>query len=188
MSLKSVFVCICVFAAQWSVAQGDSTSTEKSIKIKFDAKITSIEELGAKLDVASVLLLRDNVPMDSTITQRARAYFELDTGYIYRIVFKKNGYMNKNLVIDTHEIPGDFKKKSKLKVEIGLFKKKADFHVEFLDKEPIGIASYNFISKKIMWDAEYTRLMVEKIIESTLEYAKNKDERKKSLNERRKKL
>jgi hypothetical protein len=60
-----------------------------------------------------------------------------------------------------------------------LFKSKPNLDLSFLNTKPIGVATYNFISKKIQWDAEYTRLMIDKIIQATVEHydnTKNKDE------------
>ncbi len=149
---------------------------DKPIKIVFDAKITSVELVGAKINVASVKLFKNNLPIDSIVTQKGRCFFPLDTGQVYKVEFSKTGYVSKHLVVDTRGIPTDYKKKSKLKVDVALFRVKRGLNVDFLAKKPMGIATYNFVDKKMRWDTEYTRIIVEKIIESTLEYNKNKDE------------
>ena len=50
------------------IAQSSAVEVEKPIVIKFDAKITSIEKLGATIDVASVKMFRNN--MDDIFLQK----------------------------------------------------------------------------------------------------------------------
>ena len=45
-----------------------------------------------------------------------------------------------------------------------LFHFRGNENISFLDKEPVSIAYYNEIKKEIMWDFEYNRSIVEKII------------------------
>lgn len=149
--------------------------SQSSVEIKFDAKITNIDELGAKLEVVKVVLWEDDGPKDSIITQNGRAFFELDTGHVYKVYFSKNGFVGKHLLINTRQAPLDVKNKINLKVDVGLFKEKNGLDVSFLEKQPIGIATFNFISEELEWNTEYTRLIVEKIIAATIEYTKQKE-------------
>ena len=123
-------------------------NTDK-IVIKFDAKISSVEEVGAKLNVVKVTVVRNNIKIDSTIAQNGRCILTLDTGYVYKIYFQKSGYVSKHLLVNTKELPTSFSKKSTIKVDMSLFKAKSNLDLSFLDTKPIGIASYNFVSKKI---------------------------------------
>ena len=52
----------------------------------------------------------------------------------------------------------------KLKADISLFKSKNEFKTDFLEKEPISIGYYNELKDEVIWDFEYNRSMVEKII------------------------
>jgi len=151
----------------------------KNISIEFDAKITSVEEIGAKINIVKILVVRDNILIDSIITQKGRCLISLDTGYSYKIYFTKKGYVSKHLLVVTKGLPKPYPHKSKIKVDVSLFKSKPNLDLSFLNSKPIGVATYNFISKKIQWDAEYTRLMIDKIIQATVEHydnTKNKDE------------
>lgn len=151
---------------------------DKAIKIIFDAKISQVELMGERLKIAKVKLFQNNQLKDSILTKNGRCFFELDTGKIYKIQFSKTGYAGKLLVIDTHGVPVDYKKKSKVKVDVGLFRNKKMLDVEFLKEKPIGIAAYDYVAKKIQWDREYTKLMVEDLIKATLDYSAKKEKGK----------
>ena len=60
----------------------------------------------------------------------------------------------------------NFRKKSKfkLKADISLFRYKKEYDTSFLAKEPISVGYYNEIKEEMIWDFEYNRSMVEKII------------------------
>lgn len=164
------FLIYIVYNAQTSI---------KKITIEFDAKITSVEEIGTKINIVKILIVRDNILIDSLITQNGRCLINLDTGYSYKIYFTKTGYVSKHLLVVTKGLPESYPHKSKIKVDVSLFKSKPNLDLSFLNSKPIGVATYNFISKKIQWDLEYTRLMIDKIIQATVEHydkTKNKDE------------
>ncbi len=138
-------------------------------QVKFDAKITSVEDQGARLDVVKVLISVNGKLIDSTITQKGRMFYQLDTGKVYKIEFMKSGYVAKHLLVSTANAPSDVKQKSKLKVEVSLFKTKKGLDVDFLKTKPIGVARYNYMTGKLEWNKDYTRSIVEKIISATLE-------------------
>lgn len=174
--MRNLFIFILFFVSINAVAQ------DSPIRIIFDAKITQVESLGDRLDIARVKLFNDNNPIDSVITQKGRCFFDLDTGHVYKIEFSKTGYVSKFLVIDTHGIPKGFKKKSKVKVDVGLFTAKKMLDVGFLKEKPIGIASYDFVMDKIEWNRDYTKLVVEELIKATLDYTDKKEKgKRKSL-------
>ena len=83
-------------------------------------------------------------------------------------MFSKPGYVSKHVVINSIEIPDNSKNKISLKADINLFKKTTKINVDFLEKEPVSIAYYNFLKKTLMWDYEYNRSVVEKIINASL--------------------
>lgn len=138
-------------------------------QIKFDAKITSVENQGSRLDVVKVYVSEGGKLIDSTITQNGRMFYQLDTGKVYKIEFTKSGYVAKHLIVSTAEAPEDVKHKSSLKVEVSLFKIKQGLDVSFLKTKPMGVARYNYMTGKLEWDKDYTRSIVEKIITATLE-------------------
>ena len=41
--------------------------------------------------------------------------------------------------------------------------------MDYLNTKPIGVAEFDIYKGKLAWDKEYTRIMIEKIIQSTLE-------------------
>lgn len=138
-------------------------------QIKFDAKITSVEKQGSKLNVVKVFISEGGTLFDSTVTQHGRMFYQLDTGKIYKIEFTKSGYVSKHLVISTIDAPEKIKKNSKLKVEVSLFKAEEGLNVDFLKTKPIGVARYDYMKGKLQWDRDYTRSIIEQIITATLE-------------------
>ena len=92
----------------------------------------------------------------------------LEGAHLYKIEFSKNGYVNKHVIINTKDIPYNSKKRIKLKADINLFRKVSRINVAFLKTEPVSIAYYNFIKKSLIWDYDYNRSVVEKIIEASL--------------------
>ena len=138
-------------------------------QIKFDAKITSVEDQGSKINVVKVFVAEGGKIIDSTVTQNGRMFYQLDTGKVYKIEFTKSGYVAKHLVVSTMDAPSNIKSKSKLKVEVSLFKKKKGLEVGFLKVKPMGVARYDYMTGKLEWDKDYTRSIVEQIITATLE-------------------
>jgi len=143
--------------------------------VLLDAKITEVENQGKKIPIATFIALEDNVIQDTTVTTNGRAYYPMKPYHIYKFFFKKEGYVTKFLIVDTHDIPSDDKVKKKLKVDISLFIDQKGLDADFLQKEAMGVASYDYVRKKLAWNETYTDLMVEKIIEATLKYTEEKE-------------
>ncbi|MDA8714491.1 hypothetical protein OAW23_00810 [Flavobacteriales bacterium] len=168
--MKSVFIyTLLTLASLYSGAQ------ERSIKL--DAKISAVQT-AKKIDVATVTLFDNNVQVDSIVTQNGKCIFVLKENHRYKIEFSKTGYVSKYLVIETTDLPKKGKKKFKIKVEVVLFASRKGLKMDFLKLNPIGIAKYDSIYKKIKWDEEYTRSIEELIIHETLHYHKEKSEEK----------
>jgi hypothetical protein len=142
---------------------------QEAPQIKFDAKITSVENQGSKLDVVKVYVSEGGKLKDSTVTQNGRMFYQLDTGKVYKIEFTKAGYISKHLIVSTVDAPESIKQKSKLKVEVSLFRHKNGLEVDFLKTKPMGVARYNYMTGKLEWDKDYTRSIIEMIITATLE-------------------
>lgn len=143
-------------------------------KTTLDVKITSVEKMRQKLENTVVVVYKNQLLQDSINLSDGKYKLALDTGYVYAVVFRKEGYVTKFIIIDTKEAPLNYNKKTKLKIDIGLFQAKEHLNVDFLLNEPIGYARYDFVTDKIEWDQEYLKLMKGKIIKATLEYAKTK--------------
>jgi hypothetical protein len=143
-------------------------------KTTLDVKITSVEKMRKKLENTTVVLYENSLKTDSVILTNGKYKLLLDTGNVYKIAFKKSGYVTKYIILNTKEAPDNFDKKTKLKIDIGLFHKKESLNVDFLKKEPIGYARYDFVNDKMEWDDAYLKLMKGKIIKATLDYAKSK--------------
>lgn len=139
-----------------------------------DVKITSVEKMREKLKNTTVVIYKNNLKEDSLVCIEGGYKLLLDTGNVYKIAFKKETYVTKYIIINTKEAPDEFDKKTKLKIDIGLFHEKENLNVDFLKKEPIGYARYDFVSDKMEWDREYLKLMKGKIIKATLDYVKSK--------------
>lgn len=139
-----------------------------------DVKVTSVEKMRKILPQTTVVLYRDNKKIDSVVLEKGRYKVEIDTGYVYKIIFSKEGYVSKSIVVNTKDAPQKYKKRAKLKLDIGLFHQKEGLNVSFLRTEPIGYARYDFVSEKMEWDRDYLDKMKGKIVRATLDYAKKK--------------
>lgn len=140
-----------------------------------DVKITSVEKMREKLTNTTVILYKNDSKVDSTTLKKGKYSLLLDTGYVYRIAFKKATYVTKFIILNTKEAPEKNNKRSKLKIDIGLFHEKENLKVDFLKTEPIGYARFDFVTEKMEWDDAYLQLMKGKIIRATLDYVKSKN-------------
>ncbi len=150
----------------------------KRVKIVFDVKLSAVEEMGKKLNVASVYLYQNGRLLDSTVTQTGKCLFNLDTGYVYKIEFSKHDYVSKYLVVETTGVPADIKRNTRIKVDVGLFKNRKELGMHFLRDKPIGIASYSYTEKKIAWNYAYTDKIIEEIVEATIVFTRDKEKGK----------
>jgi hypothetical protein len=151
------------------------SSFSQEAKISLDVKVTSVERMREKLENTTVILYKNDNKADSTLLKKEKYKVALDTGNVYKVVFKKASYVTKYIILNTKDAPETAKKSSKLKIDIGLFHAKEELDVDFLKNEPIGYARYDFISEKMAWDKAYLKLMKGKIIRATLDYAKSKE-------------
>ena len=170
MRLLYVFIFISVI----STISGQA----KRVKIVFDVKLSAVEEMGRKLNVASVYLYQNGKLIDSTVTQTGKCLFNLDTGYVYKIEFSKHDYVSKYLVVETTGVPADIKRNTRIKVDVGLFKNRKELDMLFLRDKPIGIASYSYTEKKIAWNYAYTDKIIEEIVEATIVFTRDKEKGK----------
>lgn len=170
MRLLYVFIFISVI----STISGQA----KRVKIVFDVKLSAVEEMGRKLNVASVYLYQNGNLIDSTVTQTGKCLFNLDTGYVYKIEFSKHDYVSKYLVVETTGVPADIKRNTRIKVDVGLFKNRKELDMLFLRDKPIGIASYSYTEKKIAWNYAYTDKIIEEIVEATIVFTRDKEKGK----------
>jgi len=170
MRLLYVFIFISVI----STISGQA----KRVKIVFDVKLSAVEEMGKKLNVASVYLYQNGRLLDSTVTQTGKCLFNLDTGYVYKIEFSKHDYVSKYLVVETTGVPADIKRNTRIKVDVGLFKNRKELDMHFLRDKPIGIASYSYTEKKIAWNYAYTDKIIEEIVEATVVFTRDKEKGK----------
>jgi hypothetical protein len=167
-----LFIGIALFVT--CITQVVGQTKDHSIAIFVDAKITDVVQVGQRIDVVKVHIVKDNKPIDSLVTQRGHCRIRLDTGHVYKIYFSKSGYVGKHFVVNTKEVPPSYTKKSTIKIEVSMFKSNPEMDFSFLAQKPIGIAAYNFVSKRIQWDAEYTRIMIQQIIDVTVDNYKKK--------------
>jgi hypothetical protein len=137
--------------------------------------MTQVENLGLKLKIATFVIEKDGEIIDTNVTINGKAFYDMNPGHVYKFTFSKSGYVTKFLLVDTREIPDNYKKKSKLKVDVSLFESHKNLDVDFLKTEAMGVANFNFVKKKLTWNQEYTRSMVEKIIEATLQFTSTKE-------------
>ena len=142
--------------------------TQQPIKVKTIIDLNSSDNFQHKLKECSVLIFENSKKIDSLFVKGHVFKYELKNRSSYKIVFTKKGFVSKHIIVNTINYPEKRIKKFKLKADIGLFHFNGNNNIKFLEKEPVSIAYYNEIKKEIMWDFEYNRNIVEKIIHAQI--------------------
>ena len=151
------FLCLCLYGL-----------TQKPIKVKTIIDLNSSDNFQQKLKGCSVLIFENSKKIDSVFNKGHVFKFELKKRSLYKIVFQKKGFVSKHIIVNTTNYPEKKIKRFKLKADVGLFHFKGNENISFLEREPVSIAYYNEIKKEIMWDFEYNRSIVEKIIHAQI--------------------
>ena len=146
----------------------NSAQKQSKVKIKFHVEFKSVENFGKSLKNTINYIYSDGKIIDSVFCIRKSMNYILGKGHLYKIEFSKNEYVSKHVIINTREVPNRYRKNIKLKADINLFKVRDKIDIEFLKHEPVSIAYYNFIKKTLIWDYDYNRSVVEKIIHASL--------------------
>ncbi|MBM78893.1 MAG: hypothetical protein CL846_10465 [Crocinitomicaceae bacterium] len=142
--------------------------TQQPIKVKTIINLNRSDNFQHKLKECSVLIFENSQKIDSLFVKGHVFKYELENRSSYKIVFTKKGFVSKHIIVNTINYPEKRIKKFKLKADIGLFHFNGNNNIKFLEKEPVSIAYYNEIKKEIMWDFEYNRNIVEKIIHAQI--------------------
>ena len=135
-------------------------------KINFKVNLKSVEHYGMGLKNSTVSVYTDGILTDSIFSKKKSITIALSSNHIYKITFSKKNYATKHVIINTIDVPS--KKRLKIKADISLFRPKKEWEIDFLNYEPVSIANYNFLKKKLVWDFDYNRSVVEKIILATI--------------------
>lgn len=135
---------------------------QKTNNIKFIVKLKSVEHYGHKLKNSTIYIFKNGIISDSIHLKKNKLKLHLSNGFLYKIEFTKKNYVNKHVIINTIEVPKN--KSLRIKADISLFQPKMNWNLDFLNNQPVSIANYNFLKKKLEWDFDYNRYVVEKII------------------------
>ena len=147
---------LCFFLLGCSIGYSQNSS-----KIKLKIKLRPIEHYKHHLKKVDVIVFKNSDLIDSIRLKGYKLKKKIIYTGNYKILFKKEGYVAKHVVININKNRG---KKYKLKADISLFPKSNNKDLNFLDKEPVSIAYYDKISEDFKWDFEYNRSIIEKII------------------------
>jgi hypothetical protein len=139
-------------------------NAQSLVKIKLNIKLRPVEHYKHHLKKCDVIIYKDNLMKDSIRLRGYKLKNKIKSSGFYKIQFKKEGYVTKHIVINANNFPDNRKNKYKLKAQLSLFRYSENEKVGFLKKEPISIAYYNEISGDLVWDFEYNRSIIEKII------------------------
>jgi len=139
-------------------------SSQKTIKIKVNITLRPIEHYRHRLNNCKVICYLNKIPYDSTILKKNHFKKTISTKGLYKFEFKKDGYVSKHVLISSQNLPEKKRNKHVLEADINLFPSSKGENVDFLKTEPISIGYYNETKKEMMWDFEYNRSVVEKII------------------------
>ena len=155
--LNPLSICIILLSQLIGYAQ-------KPLKTKLKISLRPVENFRHYLDKCDVIFYENNIKYDSIRLKGHVLKHNLSERSLYKIEFKKDGYVAKHIIVNTINIPSKEKYKKALKADVSLFKESSGQNVNFLKKEPISIAYYNEIKGELIWDFEYNRSIVEKII------------------------
>jgi hypothetical protein len=155
--LKPLSICIILLFQIIGYAQ-------KPLKTKLKISLRPVENFRHHLDKCDVIFYENNIKYDSTRLKGHVLKHNLSNRSLYKIEFKKDGYVSKHIIVNTVNIPNHKRYKEVLKADVSLFIKSTSQNVSFLKNEPISIAYYNEIKGALIWDFEYNRSIVEKII------------------------
>ena len=144
--------------------QGVVFFAQENTNVKVVIKLRPIENFRGKLKNCTSSVFKNNVLVSKKIIQDHKFKFKLDSKSIYKIVFENESYVSKHIIVNCTGIPLKRKSKFKLKADISLFRYKKEYDTSFLAKEPISVGYYSEIKEEMIWDFEYNRSMVEKII------------------------
>ncbi len=166
MSLNKL---ILIFVLTFFYAAPNIAQHQSKVKARLYVKLKSVEKFRKSLKSTTNYIYSDGKIIDSVFCKKKSMVYTLDAGHLYKVEFSKTGYVSKHIIINTKEIPVNSRKKIKLKADINLFTVKDGINVDFLKYEPVSIAYYNFITKTLIWDYDYNRSVVEKIIHASIE-------------------
>ena len=138
--------------------------TQENTNVKVVIKLRPIENYRGKLKNCTSSVFENNVLVSKRIIKGYKFKFKLDSKTIYKIVFENKPYVSKYIIVNCTGIPPKGKSKLKLKADISLFRYKKEYDTSFLAEEPISVGYYNEVKEEMIWDFEYNRSMVEKII------------------------
>ena len=137
---------------------------QHKFKIKLNINLRPTENFRQNLKNCDVIFYKNDIKFDSIRLKKHTLKKTIKTIGLYKIEFKKNNYVAKHVIINAHSLPKKRGEKYVLKADISLFKRNESQNLDFLKKEPISIAYYNEIREELIWDFEYNRSVVEKII------------------------
>ncbi len=141
-----------------------SVNGQKSIKIKVNITLRPTENFRGFLNNCDVIIYKNNLKKDSLRIKNHNFKKVIRSEGVYKFEFKKNNYVTKHVIINANNFPINRRNKYMLKADISLFHISKNQNVKFLDNLPISRAYYNEIKEDLMWDFEYNRSIVEKII------------------------
>ena len=140
---------------------------QNKVRVKLKINLIPVEQRNGHLKNCQVKIFRNSVEIQNYTIEKSKIKKTISTRGIYKFEFSKNSYVSKYIIIDAVDIPPK-RKKHHLKADITLFHYSKQDDVQLLKKEPISIAYYDYVNKKMRWDFEYYRGVVEKIIKAQI--------------------
>lgn len=165
MTRLSVFVFTLIIATSL-VAQVDVVMVYGTVKDHSTAK---------KIDGVVVTVLKNGGKLLEVPTNASGKYeVNLDYGSEYKILLSKKGYVSKNIVIDTRDIPEEDRQGGHgINADFSMLQELAGMDFSLL-LEPFGKAKFDRAAGNISWDMEYTGRMRDLQIKLTKEYEERK--------------
>ena len=141
--------------------------SQNEVSIKLKIELIPYGNSKNHLTNCTVKISKNNTKFESFNISSNKFQKKITSKGIYKFELSHEGYVSKYFKIDAKNIP---KKKiaHRLKAEISLFKYKKENQFDFLKKEPVSIAYYDYTKNKLIWDFEYNRVIRDKIIEAQI--------------------
>lgn len=147
---------VCMLLTEFSIAQ--------SLLLNGNIVIENASSEGCR-----VVIYKNNIRLtEETVTKRGHFEFKLSLDADYKIAFEKDGYITKNVSVNT-EVPSEIVESNPnfppVKVIITLLPKVEDVDLSIFE-QPIAILAYNYELDDFTFDSEYGQKIKDKVAQT----------------------
>lgn len=149
--LRSALIILIAFLARPLLAQVDDVYIYGTVKDYSTAK---------KLDGVTVTIFKNGQKLAETVTNASGKYeLNVDFGADYKLMCSKQGYVGKNILIDTRNVPEEDRSGGLgMNIDFTMLATIPDMDFSILE-QPFGKAKFDGTTGTISWDMAYTEQM-----------------------------